>query len=80
MSEQLDVFVDINDGDEGAKLCKILETAAEPEVLMADMTSEQLFSFSTYQAKQKVGIGSCSLKFGSIWKTLSKMYGSTSGD
>ncbi|XP_065041026.1 protein BREAST CANCER SUSCEPTIBILITY 2 homolog B-like [Musa acuminata AAA Group] len=53
MSEQLDVFVDINDGDEGAKLCKILETAADPEVLMADMTSEQLFSFSTYQAKQK---------------------------
>ncbi|XP_064963631.1 protein BREAST CANCER SUSCEPTIBILITY 2 homolog B-like [Musa acuminata AAA Group] len=53
MSEQLDVFVDINDGDEGAKLCKILETAADPEVLMADMTSEQLFSVSTYQAKQK---------------------------
>ncbi|KAJ8503827.1 hypothetical protein OPV22_004713 [Ensete ventricosum] len=53
VSEQLDVFVDINDGEEGAKLSKILETAAEPEVLMADMTSEQLFSFSTYQAKQK---------------------------
>ncbi|URE25429.1 BRCA2, helical, partial [Musa troglodytarum] len=53
MSEQSYVFVDINDSDEGAKLCEILETAAEPEVLMADMTSKQLFSFSIYQAKQK---------------------------
>ncbi|URE10780.1 BRCA2, helical [Musa troglodytarum] len=42
-----------NQSDEGAKLCEILETAAEPEVLMADMTSKQLFSFSIYQAKQK---------------------------
>ncbi|URE25444.1 BRCA2, helical, partial [Musa troglodytarum] len=41
------------ESDEGAKLCEILETAAEPEVLMADMTSKQLFSFSIYQAKQK---------------------------
>ncbi|URD92802.1 BRCA2, helical [Musa troglodytarum] len=53
MSEQSYVFVDINDSDEGAKLCEILETAAEPEVLMVDMTSKQLFSFSIYQAKQK---------------------------
>ncbi|URE25446.1 BRCA2, helical, partial [Musa troglodytarum] len=42
-----------DENDEGAKLCEILETAAEPEVLMADMTSKQLFSFSIYQAKQK---------------------------
>ncbi|KAK3032866.1 hypothetical protein RJ639_037043 [Escallonia herrerae] len=39
------------DSDEGAKILKILETAAEPEVLMAEMSSEQLNSFSTYQAK-----------------------------
>ncbi|KAK2987308.1 hypothetical protein RJ640_000084 [Escallonia rubra] len=39
------------DTDEGAKILKILETAAEPEVLMAEMSSEQLNSFSTYQAK-----------------------------
>ncbi|PSS34720.1 Protein BREAST CANCER SUSCEPTIBILITY 2 B like [Actinidia chinensis var. chinensis] len=40
-----------NDSEEGAKILKILETAAEPEVLMAEMTSEQLTSFATYQAK-----------------------------
>lgn len=46
----------INDSDveEGAKIFKILETAAEPEVLMAEMTSEQLASFTSYQAKQEV--------------------------
>ncbi|KAL7265621.1 hypothetical protein ACSBR1_003414 [Camellia fascicularis] len=40
-----------NDSEEGAKILKILETAAEPEVLMAEMTSEQLTSFATYQEK-----------------------------
>ena len=44
-----------NDSEEGAKILKILETAAEPEVLMAEMTSEQLTSFATYQAKLEVG-------------------------
>ncbi|KAK2981541.1 hypothetical protein RJ640_024854, partial [Escallonia rubra] len=39
------------DTDEGVKILKILETAAEPEVLMVEMSSEQLNSFSTYQAK-----------------------------
>lgn len=43
-----------NDGEEGAKIFKILETAAEPEVLMAEMTSEQLASFTSYQAKIEV--------------------------
>ncbi|KAG1371520.1 protein BREAST CANCER SUSCEPTIBILITY 2 [Cocos nucifera] len=52
-SEQQDVFDNINDSDEGANILKILETAAEPEVLMADMSSEQLISFSAYQTKQK---------------------------
>ncbi|KAK1272350.1 hypothetical protein QJS04_geneDACA005966 [Acorus gramineus] len=42
-----------SDSEEGAKLFKILEKAAEPEVLMADMSSEQLNSFATYQAKQE---------------------------
>ncbi|XP_019053257.1 PREDICTED: protein BREAST CANCER SUSCEPTIBILITY 2 homolog B-like isoform X2 [Nelumbo nucifera] len=41
------------DNEEGAKILKILETAAEPEIIMADMTSEQLTSFATYQAKQE---------------------------
>ncbi|XP_008776286.1 protein BREAST CANCER SUSCEPTIBILITY 2 homolog B-like [Phoenix dactylifera] len=53
MSEQQDVFDNDNDSDEGANILKILEAAAEPEVLMADMSSEQLISFSAYQAKQK---------------------------
>ncbi|XP_058000163.1 protein BREAST CANCER SUSCEPTIBILITY 2 homolog B isoform X2 [Hevea brasiliensis] len=41
-----------NDSDsEGAKILKILETAAEPEVIMAEMSPEQLTSFASYQAK-----------------------------
>ncbi|XP_024633428.1 protein BREAST CANCER SUSCEPTIBILITY 2 homolog A isoform X2 [Medicago truncatula] len=36
---------------EGAKIYKMLETAAEPEFLMADMTPEQLSSFAAYKAK-----------------------------
>ncbi|XP_052172004.1 protein BREAST CANCER SUSCEPTIBILITY 2 homolog B-like isoform X2 [Diospyros lotus] len=44
-------IINDNDSEEGAKLLKILERTAEPEVLMAEMTSEQLTSFATYQAK-----------------------------
>ncbi|XVF08337.1 hypothetical protein REPUB_Repub06bG0218000 [Reevesia pubescens] len=41
-----------NDSDsEGAKILNILETAAEPEVLMAEMSPEQLTSFATYKSK-----------------------------
>ncbi|KAH0987852.1 hypothetical protein GBA52_015029 [Prunus armeniaca] len=41
-----------NDSDsEGAKLLKILETATEPEILMAEMSSEQLKSFTKYRSK-----------------------------
>ncbi|CAK9150441.1 unnamed protein product [Ilex paraguariensis] len=40
-----------HDSEEGAKILRMLETAAEPEVLMAEMSSEQLNSFATYQAK-----------------------------
>ncbi|KAI5406542.1 protein BREAST CANCER SUSCEPTIBILITY 2 homolog A [Lathyrus oleraceus] len=36
---------------EGAKIYKMLETAAEPEFLMADMTPGQLSSFAAYNAK-----------------------------
>nr|GLL25656.1 protein BREAST CANCER SUSCEPTIBILITY 2 homolog B-like [Ipomoea trifida] len=39
------------ESEEGAKLLKILETAAEPDILMAEMTFEQLNSFSSYKAK-----------------------------
>lgn len=46
---------DDDDSEEGAKILKILETAAEPEVLMAEMSPEQLTSFTTYQAKLEVG-------------------------
>lgn len=45
---------DNNDSEEGAKIFKMLETAAEPEVLMAEMTSEQLTSFATYKEKLEV--------------------------
>lgn len=40
---------------EGAKLLRILETAAEPEVLMAEMSTDQLNSFTKYRAKLEVG-------------------------
>lgn len=40
-----------NDSEEGAKLYKILETVAEPEVIMAEMSPHQLTSFANYQAK-----------------------------
>ncbi|XP_027069863.1 protein BREAST CANCER SUSCEPTIBILITY 2 homolog B [Coffea arabica] len=43
--------LDDNDSEEGAKIMKMLEKAAEPEVIMAEMTSEQLTSFASYQAK-----------------------------
>ncbi|EEC70000.1 hypothetical protein OsI_00530 [Oryza sativa Indica Group] len=43
-----------DDNDEGAKICKMLERAAEPEILMSSMNSEQLLSFSYYQEKQKI--------------------------
>ncbi|XP_015622757.1 protein BREAST CANCER SUSCEPTIBILITY 2 homolog B isoform X2 [Oryza sativa Japonica Group] len=43
-----------DDNDEGAKICKMLERAAEPEILMSSMSSEQLLSFSYYQEKQKI--------------------------
>ncbi|KAK7287026.1 hypothetical protein RJT34_22438 [Clitoria ternatea] len=36
---------------EGAKIYNMLETAEDPEFLMADMSPEQLNSFSAYQAK-----------------------------
>ncbi|XP_039009037.1 protein BREAST CANCER SUSCEPTIBILITY 2 homolog B-like isoform X2 [Hibiscus syriacus] len=42
----------LNDSEsEGAKILKILETSAEPEVLMAEMSPEQLTSFATYKSK-----------------------------
>ncbi|XP_039846384.1 protein BREAST CANCER SUSCEPTIBILITY 2 homolog A-like isoform X5 [Panicum virgatum] len=41
------------DDNEGAKICKMLERAAEPEIIMAGMTSEQLMHFSSYKEKQK---------------------------
>ncbi|KAG6535594.1 hypothetical protein ZIOFF_000616 [Zingiber officinale] len=52
LAERIDVVADVDSNDEGAKLYKILETTAEPEVLMADMTPQQLISFSAYQTKQ----------------------------
>jgi hypothetical protein len=56
MSEQDENCGNSDDSEEGAKICKLLERAAEPEVMMAGMTSEQRISFSSYQAKQKVCI------------------------
>ncbi|XP_058089399.1 protein BREAST CANCER SUSCEPTIBILITY 2 homolog B-like isoform X2 [Magnolia sinica] len=56
MSQTQDIFGSHSNDDsdnEGAKIFKLLETAAEPEVLMADMSLEQLTSFATYQAKRE---------------------------
>ncbi|KAF8089808.1 hypothetical protein N665_0496s0017 [Sinapis alba] len=39
------------DSEEGAKVFKLLETASEPELLMAEMSLEQLTSFTTYKSK-----------------------------
>lgn len=43
-----------HESEEGAKLMKLLETSAEPEVLMAGMSSKQLSSFASYKAKLEV--------------------------
>ncbi|XVF55023.1 hypothetical protein PTKIN_Ptkin06aG0003200 [Pterospermum kingtungense] len=40
-----------SESEEGAKILKILETAAEPEILMAEMSPEQLTSFAKYKSK-----------------------------
>ncbi|CAL4978042.1 unnamed protein product [Urochloa decumbens] len=52
--EQQENCESTDDDEEGAKICKMLEHAAEPEVIMAGMTSEQLMHFSSYREKQKV--------------------------
>ncbi|KAJ3686696.1 hypothetical protein LUZ61_015860 [Rhynchospora tenuis] len=43
----------LNETCEGAQISKLIERSAEPEVLMAGMTSEQLKTFSSYQAKKQ---------------------------
>ncbi|KAK8947326.1 hypothetical protein KSP39_PZI006686 [Platanthera zijinensis] len=53
ISELEDAPIHVTDSGEGAKILRILEGSSEPEVLMAGMSSEQLISFSTYQAKQE---------------------------
>ncbi|KAJ6951322.1 hypothetical protein NC653_040661 [Populus alba x Populus x berolinensis] len=47
------IYTDI-DSEEGAKIFKILETSAEREVLMAEMSPQQLASFASYQSKLEV--------------------------
>lgn len=56
MGQQHDVSTNVDDSEEGATIFRIIEASAEPELLMADMSSEQLASFSTYQLKQEVVI------------------------
>lgn len=46
-------MLDDYDNGGGARILKMLESAAEPELLMAEMSSEQLASFSTYRAKME---------------------------
>ena len=43
-----------DDNEEGAKILKMLEHAAEPEFILADMTPEQLKLFSSYIEKRNV--------------------------
>lgn len=45
-----------SDSEEGAKILKMLETASQPEVLLAEMSPDQLSSFAKYQAKMEVGL------------------------
>lgn len=53
-AENENLSLDSNkDKDEGAKLYSVLENAAEPELIMADMTSAQLAAFATYQSKRE---------------------------
>ncbi|KAG5619799.1 hypothetical protein H5410_005017 [Solanum commersonii] len=50
--EKRDAYIGSDyESKEGARILRILERAAEPELLMAEMTSEQLNLFSSYQAK-----------------------------
>ncbi|KAK4799413.1 hypothetical protein SAY86_024778 [Trapa natans] len=42
-----------DDSEEGAKVSKLLETAEEPELLMADMSPEQLNAFAAYRSKME---------------------------
>ncbi|CAL0323227.1 unnamed protein product [Lupinus luteus] len=51
---------------EGAKIYKMLEAAEEPEFLMADMSPEQLSSFSAYKAKLNA------IKHSEMEKTIEK--------
>lgn len=49
------ILIDCDGSDEAAKILTILERSAEPEILMAEMSSKQLNSLSAYQAKVEVG-------------------------
>lgn len=44
-------IADDHDNEEGAQILKMLESVAEPEFLMAEMSVEQLTSLTMYQAK-----------------------------
>lgn len=44
----------LNETCEGAQISELIERSAEPEILMAGMTSEQLKTFSSYLAKKEV--------------------------
>lgn len=50
-----------SDSEDGAKIWKILEKASQPEVLLADMSPDQISSFAKYQANMEVGFGLHSL-------------------
>ncbi|CAN6467440.1 unnamed protein product [Victoria cruziana] len=41
------------DESEGAKIFKLLETAAEPEILMETLTEQQLIAYKNFQSKQE---------------------------
>ncbi|XP_078177625.1 protein BREAST CANCER SUSCEPTIBILITY 2 homolog B-like isoform X3 [Carex rostrata] len=52
-SQEICSDTNLNGTCEGAKISKLIERSAEPEILMAGMTSEQLKMFSSYQAKKQ---------------------------
>ncbi|KAG6427679.1 hypothetical protein SASPL_111925 [Salvia splendens] len=57
---------DDHEREEGAKLMKLLETSAEPEVLMAGMSSKELAAFASYKAKLEA------MRLSEIQKTIEK--------
>ncbi|KAI5076154.1 hypothetical protein GOP47_0008219 [Adiantum capillus-veneris] len=65
-------FMPENETDEGAKIFQLLESSAEPELLMADMSAAQHAAFSAFQAKREAARQSLAQK--NILKALGDVH------